>query len=163
MMRSKLQRHTLALVTALAATPAAATSWSVTVDGQSYDLVVVDTEVEGQPEYGPDRMPWWGSLDDALAFAEATWAETGIPDIDFAYATGDPFYSFAFTIDDAESFPDGAGTGITFPSNLETVAVLAPPAEVPEIDGSALAQLTLVLGAGWLMTAARRRDGDGAA
>jgi hypothetical protein len=35
------------------------------------------------------------------------------------------------------------------------------PAEIPEIDGPVLAQLVAVLGAGWLIVAARREEEGG--
>jgi hypothetical protein len=147
---------------ALAVSPEAgrAETTEVTVGGVTYTL----SSLRGKYIDNVDAIqatPWWGkeTLAEDIATAVRDTGSTVSGSLDY--------YAYALASGErVETWIIVAGTvGNSTPGETQDNVnyIVGSAAEIPEIDGAVLAQLTLVLGVGWLVTAARRENAAPAA
>jgi hypothetical protein len=141
---------------AVAAT-SAASAVEVTVDGVTYEVsTFFGSYTANSGSFDTASMPWWNDRALAKSVRDAYLDATSPSGTYFAY-----------------SFSGGQVSALQASSKSDTTSNLASadfatyatatevPAEIPEIDGPVLAQLVAVLGAGWLIVAARREEEGG--
>ncbi|MEX0450134.1 hypothetical protein V6X63_10285 [Spiribacter sp. 221] len=136
---------------------------SITVNGTTYDIAVFNdsfANLNSAPPEGYlalDQTSWWdsfGTVAEDLAFASS--GVSGEP-IRFAHKLRPDGQDVTFYTDNAQASSET--------SNYRSITEVARYATqaVPEIDGAALAQAGLALGAFGLWMTARRRRGEGGA
>jgi hypothetical protein len=138
----------------------------VTVDGTTYELsFFTGSYNDNTGRFNTTEMPWWGdnTLAEAVANQQRTDSNNGATvsgGVDlYAFGVGDTRVDVHFRDSNSASlFTNQSINKSNGGSSYVTGTVV--PAEIPEIDGAVLAQLTLVLGVGWLTAAARRKGAD---